>query len=287
MPAAASEKEMSSDSSSPKGENEPQYLNPRALTMLSISLMLVILIIALDASILATAIPQITDHFHTIKDSRRQCTSMTRQPRLKFRSRLVRISVYVDKRLLATSYRQDLQLLLPEALFPRLPGRFRTRFPDLCSCYVKQDADSWTSDCRNGSLWSRKSPVHAKAYFVLARAPAVTRPTIVQADRDPQMNGLLTILAISASPTFRPTLMGIFMSMAGAGQLIGPLIGGAFTEHVSWRWCFYINLPVGAVTFLATALIPFPPYKARKTTWTFRDVVHDFDITGFTLFAPA
>src|ERR1700761_8624254 len=101
------------------------------------------------------------------------------------------------------------------------------------------------------------------------------------------MNGLVIILAISASPTVRPTLMGIFMSIAGAGQLIGPLVGGALTQHVSWRWCFWINLPVGAVPVAAAVFIPFPPYKARKTNWAFRDVVRDFDIAGFILFAPA
>jgi hypothetical protein len=101
------------------------------------------------------------------------------------------------------------------------------------------------------------------------------------------VNGSLTIIAVAAHPSKRPTLLAVVMAMAGAGQLLGPLIGGALTEHVSWRWCFYINLPVGGLTSAILLMIRFPPYKARKTSSTFRDIIKDFDLLGFGIFAPA
>jgi MFS family permease len=48
----------------------------------------------------------------------------------------------------------------------------------------------------------------------------------------------------------------------GVGATVGPLLGGVFTDLVTWRWCFYLNLPVGGVT-LASMIVYFRPPKQR------------------------
>jgi MFS family permease len=58
--------------------------------------------------------------------------------------------------------------------------------------------------------------------------------------------------------------MGVCFAVA---SILGPLVGGALSDHVSWRWCFYINLPIGGI---ALALIAFlvdtlPPYGRAAT----------------------
>lgn len=58
----------------------------------------------------------------------------------------------------------------------------------------------------------------------------------------------LAILATITRLEQRPLLFGLFGAVFALSSVVGPLMGGAFTDHVSWRWCFYIkqvplNLP--------------------------------------------
>lgn len=60
----------------------------------------------------------------------------------------------------------------------------------------------------------------------------------------------------------RPLGMAILGSVFAVASVLGPLIGGAFTSNVSWRWCFYINLPVGGFA-LALFVMTFNPPRAH------------------------
>ncbi|KAF8175690.1 major facilitator superfamily domain-containing protein [Mycena galopus ATCC 62051] len=103
---------------------------------------------------------------------------------------------------------------------------------------------------------------------------------------------MLQIISQTTRLEDRPRLFGLVGSLFGFSSVVGPLLGGAFTDTVTWRWIFFINLPVGgiALAFVLLALAASPPLgsdpAARSPKALLNQVLH-MDIVGFILVATA
>ncbi|GAA5512152.1 putative multidrug resistance protein MdtD [Deinococcus carri] len=77
------------------------------------------------------------------------------------------------------------------------------------------------------------------------------------------------IIADLFEPAERPRYQGLFGAVFGLSSVIGPLLGGFLTDNISWRWVFYVNLPLGliALAFIATRMPRLASGLQAKVDW--------------------
>ncbi|KAK4199272.1 putative multidrug efflux system protein [Triangularia verruculosa] len=218
---------------------EPQYVEGFKLVTLLASVTVVVFLMMLDTSILATAIPRITDEFSSLSD----------------------VGWYTSIYQLASAALQPLT--------GKIYQKFKTQWT-----FVAFFAIFEIGSAICGASVASWMLITGRAIAGIGGAGLI--------------NGALTILGTSVPMSRRPTYTGIMMGFSQLGIIAGPLVGGAFTSYVSWRWCFYVNLPIGAFVFVALSLVHIPDaFQKPRAIDVLRRIYIELDLLGFALLAPA
>ncbi|KAK1752244.1 major facilitator superfamily domain-containing protein [Echria macrotheca] len=106
------------------------------------------------------------------------------------------------------------------------------------------------------------------------------------------MTGALVILSLSVPLHTRPRLTGAVGGVVCIAQIVAPTLGGAFTDYATWRWSFWINLPIGAVAAAIVVFLVHIPPSATARPKTDKDgslvgIAKRFDLLGSALLMPS
>ncbi|KAM0342627.1 hypothetical protein ACHAPU_009356 [Fusarium lateritium] len=238
VPTESTEKLQSPPASGAEnGGAQQEYPTGVKLGLITLALCLAVFVMALDNSIIATAIPRITDAFESLND----------------------VGWYGSAYMLTTA---ALQLF-----FGKLYTYGSIKWTFLSAIAIFEV----------GSLICGVAP--DSVTLIVGRAIAGVGGAGIFA-------GALTILAFSVPLHRRPIYTGLVSGMWGISSVAGPLLGGLFTDKVSWRWCFYINLPIGFVTVVVIYFFfPEPERDIEPATWRVR--FWQLDPIGTAIFMPA
>ncbi|KAI1540145.1 ProP Permease of the major facilitator superfamily [Pyrenophora tritici-repentis] len=224
--ADVAEKEHADD----EVEDESKYLTGWKLVMLSIGLCLTTFVIALDNTIIATAIPKITTYFNSLDD----------------------VGWYGSSYLLTTTSLQP--------SFGRVYTYFDVKYTYLIALVIFEVGSVICAAATSSPM------------FIIGRAVAGAGAAALY-------SGGMTIIGFSVPLRKRAIYIAALSSMFGIASVVGPILGGAFTDRLSWRFCFWINLPFGAVSLLVVFFF-FSNPKRQYSHLPVKERLKNIDIAG-------
>lgn len=198
---------------------------------------LVLIFIGLDTSIVSTAVPSITDEFHTVAD-------------VGWYSSAFRLCACSFAFMFGKMYK----------LFPLRPIFLTSIAIFMC-----------------GSLLSASAP--SSPIFILGRAVCgLGTAGVVQ--------GCFYMLVHVVPLRKRPLVTGGLGAIEGVASVAAPSLGGVIIGGLSWRWCFWINIPTGALSFIIIAFaLKLDQKDQSPLPW--RQKVVELDLVGNAVFVPA
>ena len=210
--------------------DDSKYPGGVTLAVLTFGLCMATFVVALDNTIIATAIPKITTVFDSLND----------------------VGWYGSSYLLTTTSLQP--------SFGKVYTYFNIKWTYLSALLIFELGSIICAAAKNSVM------------LIVGRA-------IAGAGAAALFSGGMTIVGFSVALRKRALYISLLSSMFGISSVVGPILGGVLTDQATWRWCFWINLPFGAVALL-TVFFFFKNPERPHTGMTFKEKINQIDLGG-------